>query len=105
MEGSKAASTAALMKAGFYLLEVLDLVGCAAAVGVRRLPPHQGYALLLDFLRSQLAYQRWCCRKEEKKNRGWAVITIFKSQARSSLHKAVLRQLREDNIASLLLNK
>ena len=56
------------MYKSIYLLIVLDLIPSAAAVWVRRLPPHQGYALLLDLLRSQLTDQRWCY-KEEKKER------------------------------------
>lgn len=58
----------------FYLLVVFDLVFSAAAVGVGGLPPHQGDALLLDLLRSQLTDQWWRCEevrgKKEDVERG-----------------------------------
>lgn len=59
-----------LMKWWIYLLVILDLVLGAAAVGVRRLPPHQRYALLLDLLCSQFADQRRRCREEKRKQSG-----------------------------------
>lgn len=60
-----------------YLLIVFDLVPSAAAVWVRRLPPHQGYAFLLDLLRSQLTDQRWCYKEEKKeRERRWREMSL-----------------------------
>lgn len=52
-----------------YLLVVFDLVLGAAAVWVGGLPPHQGEALLLDLLRSQLADQRGRYKEVKKRER------------------------------------